>query len=348
MITIGITTYNRKKTLEMMARSFYNSNLSHEHRLLIYDDASDEYDEKYLRELFPDAESIHVQEHNLGSDENIRFMYEDFLNTGDEFFFNADSDLLFHKEWMNVLVGLIDYTDGVLSAFNSIGNHKPENEYSVNGITLVEKANIGSAGTMFRRAVVKEIIDGLGEYDSGSFDWKWSSLLNKKQKKIYTLKSSMVQHIGFTGFNTVVGSADYGFSFVVDSLENGQAINDTLEDVYSSRKSNPRKRISLFPFSEIEKGSRVVIYGAGTYGQDYCKQIKAINYCDIVALCDAQYMDMEGVTDPKQICDMEYDYVVVSVKRDDLVKEIKRFLTALGVPGERIIAGGRDRLIEVN
>ena len=37
----------------------------------------------------------------------------------------------------------------------------------------------------------------------------------------------------------------------------------------------------IFPFKEVEKGSRIVIYGAGLVGTDYLNQVKASEYCDV-------------------------------------------------------------------
>ncbi len=349
MITIGITTYNRKSILEKMARSLYGSDLSYDYSIRIYDDASTEYDEQYLKELFPDAKSIHIHERNLGADGNMRYMYSDFLESDDYYFFNADSDLVFHKGWMNVMMNLIEHTDGVLSAFN-VNNpkrHKPGETHLIKGVELVEKETVGAAGTMFSRGIIEDIVNGLSDYDSSAFDWKWSSLLRNKGKKIYTLKKSMVQHIGFTGFNSVSGNFDYGISFEVDSIENGQAINDVVAEISSSTINNARRRISLFPFTNVEKGSRVIIYGAGRYGMDYYRQVKSIDYCTIVALCDVNYDKMEGVTDPQNIKEMEYDYIVISVQRDDLSKEIRKTLCSLEVPSNKILDGSGERLVEL-
>lgn len=346
MLTIGVTTYNRKSILKRMADSFYSSDLPSEYSIRVYDDASQELNKDSISALFPNAKSIIVRSKNIGSDANIRLMYEDFLNYGDEFFFNADSDLIFNKMWISVLMDAIQKTDGIISAFNT-PRHRCINEFTVNGIEIVEKESLGSAGTLFRKDIVETIVKSMEEYDSKQFDWKWSSSLREQGKHLYALKNSVVQHIGFSGFNSTSGNFDYGTGYCVDSAENGQAINDTVEELAQNSQTVYRKRVSMFPFSEVEKGSNVVIFGAGRFGKDYISQIDCLGYCNIVAVCDTHYENMEGVTDPKQISDMDYDYVIVSVQRDDSVKQIKSYLSEVGVPDYKVITGSGNRLWEI-
>ena len=110
MVTIGITTYNRRKILEMMASSLYSSDLSFPHNIRIYDDCSTEYGIDELRKIFPTAASISVNHGNIKADQNIFQMHKDFLNTSDTYLFNADSDLLFTKNWLNAALDLIKKT----------------------------------------------------------------------------------------------------------------------------------------------------------------------------------------------------------------------------------------------
>lgn len=347
MLTIGVTTYNRKSILKRMASSFYSSDIPYEYNIRVYDDASQELNEESISAIFPDAKSIIVRSKNIGSDANIRLMYEDFLNYGDEFFFNADSDLIFNKKWISILMDTIQKTDGIISAFNT-SRHRCINAHTVDGVDIVEKESLGSAGTLFRRDIVETIVKSMEEYDAKQFDWKWSSSLREQGKHLYALKNSMVQHIGFSGFNAISGYFDYGWGYCVDSVENGQAINDTVEEMTQNTHAEYRKRVSVFPFSEVEKGSNVVIFGAGRFGKDYISQIECLDYCNIVAVCDTHYENMEGVINPKHITDMDYDYVIVSVQRDDSVKIIKETLLELGVSENKIITGSGSRLWEIN
>ena len=149
MITIGITTYNRKEILELSAKSLYQSTLKRICHIRIYDDSSDEFEVKELQQIFPNATTIIRHNQRLGPDRNMLFMYIDFLKSNDEYFFNADGDLIYSQDWLEHGLQLIDQTDGVISLFNT-PNHVPIKE---NG-ELLEKMAIGAAGAFFRRKII--------------------------------------------------------------------------------------------------------------------------------------------------------------------------------------------------
>jgi len=225
MVTIGITTYNRKNILEIMANSLYKSDLSASHNIRIYDDCSTEYDKDFLEKLFPTAESIIVNKRNLRADKNMYQMYTDFLSTGDNYFFNADSDIIFNEQWLNIALELIEKTDGVLSLFNS-NSHKP---YKILDNTFCLKNTIGAAGVFFSRNRITKLLENFYSIEQvKSFDWQWSEYFTNNKIKIYCLNKSIVQHIGYDGQNSVL-FFDIGRNYKIETIEDGQLMNDILE-----------------------------------------------------------------------------------------------------------------------
>ena len=206
-LTVGIATYNRKSMLENMAKSLYLSDLSaFKVNIRIYDDCSTEFNRDFLEKIFPDAASIIVNETNLKADYNTFNMYRDFIKSGDDYFFNADSDLLFNKDWLNFIKENFNKTDGVLSVFNTTRHHPVIEDCG----DLVCKEHIGAAGTFFSRERVKQ----------------------NNKVRIMCSKRSFVQHIGLvSGENSNLYSADYGTGFSVDSIHNGQILNDLIESM---------------------------------------------------------------------------------------------------------------------
>lgn len=91
----------------------------------------------------------------------------------------------------------------------------------------------------------------------------------------------------------------------------------------------------LFPFNEIDKGAKVVIYGAGAVGQLYYKQIIHSGYCDIVAWVDRNYKKLPFahlLMAPEQLREIEeVDCVVVAVEKETLANSIKADLSKLGI-----------------
>lgn len=224
-VTIGIATYNRKSILEKMAQSLYLSDLSCATvHIRIYDDCSTDFDKVYLEKLFPNA-IIKINSENLKADLNTFNMYKDFLNSDDEYFFNADSDLIFRKDWLSFCLKHIDETNGVLSVFNT-KNHKTIIDSELPGFVL--KADIGAAGTFFKRECIQSIVSSLSSMNQKKIDWAFSQLFINNNISIYCSKESYVQHIGLIGQNSSLLAIDYADNFKIDSIENGQIINDLL------------------------------------------------------------------------------------------------------------------------
>lgn len=238
-LTIGITTYNRKALLEQMAASLRRSRLVGTCNIRVYDDCSTEFDLDYLQRLLPDAATIVRSEKNGGPDANTWAMYKDFVASGDEFFFNADADLLFDPGWLEFAFGTIDKTDGVLSLFNTI-NHET---IGIIGPDLCEKRDLGAAGTFFRRGRVVELLGNIMD-GSRRFDWQWSEYLAASGVRILCSRRSYVQHIGIRGFNTSGSSVDFGTGFVVGSQADGQVLNDVLESYIESARHDCERKIA--------------------------------------------------------------------------------------------------------
>ena len=225
MITIGITTYNRLDLLKIMAESLYASNLTPSCNIRVYDDCGTEYGIDELRRIFPTAVSVTRNTYNLKSDKNIYQMYRDFLLSGDDYFFNADSDIIFHPDWLRISLESLQETEGVLSLFNSVAHpvNKMINE------KFCTKSHIGSAGALFTRKRLQELISRFPDIDEiKGFDWQWSEYFCKKNIPIYCVNNSLIQHIGYAGQNSKV-FFDFGRNFTLASVSQGQIINDVFE-----------------------------------------------------------------------------------------------------------------------
>lgn len=223
MVTIAVPIFNRLDLLRNMAKSLYDSDLEIPYQIILYDDCSTEFSVATLKELFPNAIKVIRHQKNLKADMNMHYMYRDFLNYSSDFLFNADSDLIFSKEWLKKSLELIEKTDGVLSIFNT-ASHETSRIISEE---LCIKRDLGAAGTLFKKKRVEEIIQ---EFPTGSemFDWKWSEFLNNRDVQLYCVNHSMVQHIGVSGQNSKSETFDYGNDFIVDSLFNAEVIDKTM------------------------------------------------------------------------------------------------------------------------
>lgn len=347
MVTIGIPTYNRKNTLIRMADSLHESELPVTCHVRIYDDASTEYGVDFLKDLFPEAVSITRHSSNGGADANMKYMYKDFLQSKDAYFFNADSDLIFRRDWLKVLLEVVDYTDGVISAFNANTVETLDGRKQIGSFSLIQKKVLGAAGVLFTYKSVETIMRDLEDETAVTFDIKWSDNFSKKNR-LWALEESVVQHIGIRGFNSDGERFVFGDGFRVDSFTNGQILNDVLLDMSEQTRSpKSRMKVSIFPFSEVAPHSNVIIYGAGLFGSQYVRQIELTKYCNIVAVADGAYQTMEGIIDPSMICRCSFDYVVIAINNPTASKEIKKWLCAQGVNEDKIIENSNARVIRM-
>lgn len=102
--------------------------------------------------------------------------------------------------------------------------------------------------------------------------------------------------------------------------------------------------IDLFPFELVPRGSRIIIYGFGTTGQHFWRQIKKTKYCDIVCVVDRNYKNLENhfvdvfpVEFFYQMTATEYDLVIVAVGTPEVGESIKNELVIHGILDRIII-----------
>jgi glycosyltransferase involved in cell wall biosynthesis len=241
MITIGITTYNRIDLLKTMAESLYASNLVSSCNIRIYDDNSTEYNTDELKKIFPTAVSIKRNTHNLKADKNTYQMYKDFLSCQDDYFFNADSDIIFHPDWLFISLELLRETEGILTLLNSIV-HPAD---SVTNKKLSTKKYIGAAGTLFTRLRLQELMEQFPDIEEvKGFDWQWSEYFYNQKIPIYCVNNSLIQHIGYAGQNTGM-FFDFGRNFMLASVSQGQTINDVFEQFLMGQIKEQERLLNL-------------------------------------------------------------------------------------------------------
>ncbi len=72
----------------------------------------------------------------------------------------------------------------------------------------------------------------------------------------------------------------------------------------------------LFPFPKVRKGSRIVLYGMGTYGQRLSRYIQKTGFCELAAQVDRNYVELQrqgfSVIAPDEIAKCEYDFIVAA------------------------------------
>jgi ADP-heptose:LPS heptosyltransferase len=101
--------------------------------------------------------------------------------------------------------------------------------------------------------------------------------------------------------------------------------------------------IHLFPFEKVEKGSKIVIYGAGNVGSEYAAQLLKTGYCEIVCVLDKGYEKKDywklKVHPPEKILEEhDYDYVIIAMDSKRHARDVVKTLEDWGVPRNKIIS----------
>lgn len=93
----------------------------------------------------------------------------------------------------------------------------------------------------------------------------------------------------------------------------------------------------IFPYEAVNKDSKVVIWGTGKVGRDYCAQLSDNRYCQLAGIIDSACHYEDGLYKTRDILQFKFDYVIIAVEKDNLCREIREELLSLNVPEEKII-----------
>lgn len=103
----------------------------------------------------------------------------------------------------------------------------------------------------------------------------------------------------------------------------------------------------LFPFEKVVLHSRILIYGAGTTGMEYLRQLLLTKYCEVVGVVDLHAEKVPPLVVPvyslEQVPSLSFDYIVIAMRRPTNNERILADLLALGVAREKIIFIGERR-----
>ena len=104
--------------------------------------------------------------------------------------------------------------------------------------------------------------------------------------------------------------------------------------------SDGSARHELCPFNDVQVGSKIVICGAGTFGQHLYKRLQGSRNYHVTGWVDelfAQYRGLGLAVDaPSSIHDTAYDHVVVAFIDETIADEMAKKLRRLGVPAKKV------------
>lgn len=97
----------------------------------------------------------------------------------------------------------------------------------------------------------------------------------------------------------------------------------------------------ILPFERDFKDKNLIIYSAGTFGQQLVNRIREHKYANIVSWVDEDYWEYRrcclDVDDPKTIVTKEYDFILVATVNKELGLQIKKSLSNENVDLDKIL-----------
>lgn len=106
-------------------------------------------------------------------------------------------------------------------------------------------------------------------------------------------------------------------------------------DILINNKEN-----ELFPFNEIKEGKRIVIAGAGTFGQNIYKKLINSEKYEVIGWIDDRFEEYKKlglqVESPEKIIQYEYDFLVVAYIDEVVAETVALQLVNMGADEDKI------------
>ena len=86
----------------------------------------------------------------------------------------------------------------------------------------------------------------------------------------------------------------------------------------------------LFPYPNVKRGSHIILYGAGLYGQRLYSWLQKTEFCEVVALVDRNWEELQkqGIQaeSPNVLDVLQYEYIVITCSFAKTRKAIYEYL----------------------
>lgn len=118
---------------------------------------------------------------------------------------------------------------------------------------------------------------------------------------------------------------------------NNQIIDIVHPQMFEMRMKNEQY---IFPFNDVNKNSKIIIYAAGACGRAYVNQLLTTGYAELVLWCDRSFEIYETqmpVKSPQKILDYDFEYIVIAIQSEKTAMEVKSNLVKMNIPEHKII-----------
>ena len=99
----------------------------------------------------------------------------------------------------------------------------------------------------------------------------------------------------------------------------------------------------LFPYSQIPRGGKIAVLGAGIMGRHYYSQLMLSGYCDVVVWAEAKNPFQLSYIQPYEtLRKVDFDYALIAYAQEGLIQTAISYLDEIGKGKIKIIIGGAN------
>lgn len=118
-------------------------------------------------------------------------------------------------------------------------------------------------------------------------------------------------------------------------------ISNTMKRMDFAPEARLELKLYIFPFINLLDGKRIALYGAGTVGRHYLRQIRSWGLCTVTDWVDLNWKDFQregsDVSGVETLAGADFDHVVIACLEKKEADEIRVELTARGIPESKIL-----------
>lgn len=213
---------------------------------------------------------------------------------------------------------------------------------------------LGLVANLYRTRILKKIFEIADQKILFSEDFSCHILALLDSKSVYFLDECLYYYrqnsdsIMHTHKNSNFESEKYLYRFLMPELRKRKVSSKVYKQlewiiIFSLLVGGYecfKEKSFLYPFKNVKRGSKIIIYGAGVFGRSLYDYINQYHLYNMVLWVDKNYevYQEEGlpVCEIEKLNDLDYDYIVIALLKIDIAKKVKEELRKKSVNSKKI------------
>ena len=378
-LTVVVPMYNQEKYIKNCLESIMQQSVLDDIEVIVVDDGSTDNSYNICKEIAEKDKRLKiVRQKNKGLTgarntgiENCHTQYITFVDADD---FVSDSAYIFANEYMKQDIDMIFYE---IARYYSDKNIKCEKHNLQDGyydreriikevyprlIWDFKKGTPGIECSQCIRIIKTELLkEQFRKIPKGGFyygeDAAITYPLYLKIKNMQVVDENFYMHRQRNGeVAPYLNNDDFFkkayelYSYLIESFKDSEYYDMFKKQIeyYYMYSVNLKKmkykdyfysREFLFPFEKVQKNAQIILYGAGSVGSTYYKQIEKSGYCQIVLWVDknAEILRDNRIKNIDCVDNYSCDCVVIAIENRNICNSVREWLLNRGVTEDKIV-----------